>query len=185
MFQASVAGRVGCFRVLQAAPKAAHSSRICARSRLARKVERNTPMHNFTPWSALIGGALIGLAASLLMLFNGRTAGVSGIFEGLLAPKSSEFAWRLMFVAGLAIGGFGWFLASPESFEITLERHWLTVAAAGLLVGFGARLGSGCTSGHGVCGISGLRRRSLLHVVTFILSGAVTVVFVNQFGGAQ
>jgi uncharacterized membrane protein YedE/YeeE len=140
-------------------------------------------MQNFTPGSALLGGALIGLAATLLWLFSGRVAGISGIFAGIFTPSSSEFSWRGMFVLGLLGGGGLYALLVPGGLEFGLERSAPAIVISGLLVGFGARLGSGCTSGHGVCGVSALRKRSILSVLTFMAAGAVVVFLVNRLGG--
>lgn len=140
-------------------------------------------MHNFTPWSALLGGALIGLSASLLLLLNGRTAGISGIVAGVLNPRGGEFTWRLLFVVGLLLGGVGYSVAVGQSFQFDLERSGTAIGIAGLLVGFGSQLGNGCTSGHGVCGMSSLRVRSVVHVCTFIATGALTVYLVRLLGG--
>jgi len=132
----------------------------------------------------IIGGVLIGLGASALMLFNGKIAGVSGIFGGLLHPKAGDFAWRAAFVAGIIVGGFVLFLLRPDMFGVGVERSLPVVVLGGLLVGFGARLGSGCTSGHGVCGIARLGPRSIVATLTFIATGAVAAFVVNQvFGG--
>lgn len=142
-------------------------------------------MENFTPIASTLGGALIGVSASLLLLFNGRIAGISGIYSGLLSPKAGEVAWRAAFVGGLVVGGVALFLAAPTLFAVEYDRTLPMVAIAGLLVGFGVRLGSGCTSGHGVCGISRLSPRSLIATVTFIFTGAVTVFAVRALmGGA-
>ena len=109
-------------------------------------------MANFTPISAAIGGALIGLSAVLLMLSTGRIAGVSGIFDGLINPQTSDRAWRAAFVAGLIVAPatamlVGYAVPMPQ-----MPASYVTIVVGGLLVGFGARLGSGCTSGHGICG---------------------------------
>ncbi len=142
-------------------------------------------MHDFTPIPSLVGGALIGLSASLLLLFHGRVAGISGIVAGVLRPKQGEVAWRLLFVLGLVVGGVVMFALRPAAFAMTITRSPLALIAAGLLVGFGTRLGSGCTSGHGVCGISRLSARSLVATLTFIATGALVVLVVNRmFGGA-
>ncbi len=133
-------------------------------------------------WMALGGGALIGLSAAALMYFHGRIAGISGIFGGLLAPKPDEVSWRLAFVGGLMVGGTALMLAAPSAFVDTTGRDLGYAVAAGLLVGFGTRMGSGCTSGHGVCGISRFSTRSILATVTFIGSGALTVALL---GGAS
>src|SRR5262249_23787581 len=119
-------------------------------------------MHNFTPLSGLLGGALIGLAASALMLLTGRIAGISGIFGGLISSGANDRNWRLSFIAGLiaapliAALAFNAPLPNP-----TMPASLLLIAIAGLLVGFGSRMGGGCTSGHGVCGIARLSARSI------------------------
>lgn len=133
-------------------------------------------MTNFTPLSALIGGALIGLSAVLLMLATGRIAGISGIVGGLLGAGRIDAAWRLAFILGL-IAGAGIVGMAGIAPVIEIEASWPVVIAGGLLVGFGTRLGGGCTSGHGVCGIARLSRRSLLATVLFMAAGA-SVVFV-------
>jgi len=139
-------------------------------------------MHHFTPWSALAGGALIGLAASLLLVALGRVAGISGILSGLLMPVRGDIAWRALFVVGLLLSGLVARVLSPE-LVTTSPRSMLTIAAAGLLVGVGTRLGNGCTSGHGVCGISRASPRSLVATVTFIASGIVAVLLTRLLGG--
>lgn len=131
-------------------------------------------MANFTPISAAIGGALIGLAAALLMLWTGRVAGISGIFGGCLAFGTSDKGWRLAFIAGLilaplAAGLVGFPVPFPE-----MPASWIVIVAAGLLVGFGTRLGGGCTSGHGICGIARLSARSI--AATGIFMGVAIVV---------
>ena len=135
-------------------------------------------MVNFTPVSAAIGGALIGLSAALLMLLSGRIAGISGILGESLNAGSDE-GWRLAFLAGLigapliaALAGFG--VASPA-----MPGNWGVIAVAGLLVGFGSRLGTGCTSGHGICGIARLSPRSLTATAIFMVA-AIIVVFVTR-----
>src|ERR1700742_116185 len=117
-------------------------------------------MTNFSiPWLSLLGGALIGASASLLLYLSGRIAGISGIVAGLLRPRAGETAWRAAFVLGLFAGGAIVRAYAPQSFETTpVTVPW--IIASGLLVGFGTRLGGGCTSGHGVCGISRLSKRS-------------------------
>lgn len=128
----------------------------------------------FTPWSALAGGLLIGLSAACYVLLNGRIAGVSGILGGLLQPHPTDIAWRLAFLIGLAItpglfGLFGHWLAVP------IDIGYGGLVLAGLLVGIGTRLGSGCTSGHGVCGLARLSPRSLVATMLFMAAGFVTV----------
>ena len=137
-------------------------------------------MASFDPIPALVGGGLIGLAASLMMLLNGRIAGVSGILGGLLAPAPSDKAWRLAFLAGLIVapviaGAVGRPLA-----EAVMPASWLVIVAAGLLVGFGARMGGGCTSGHGVCGMSRLSTRSIVATMVFMTTAGLTVAVVRH-----
>jgi uncharacterized membrane protein YedE/YeeE len=127
-----------------------------------------------TSWLyGLIGGAIIGIASALLLLAHGRIAGISGILGGTLQAGTPDRGWRLAFVAGLALAGLTAALAAP-SLVAASPRPLVVVAVAGVLVGFGTRLGSGCTSGHGVCGIGRLSARSLVAVPTFIAAGVVT-----------
>ncbi len=137
-------------------------------------------MTEFTPVSALIGGALIGLAAVALMALNGRIAGVSGIAGGLLSNTEGDRSWRWLFVLGLLIGAGGHELLRPETFELREGFPVMLLIAAGLLVGIGTRIGGGCTSGHGVCGISRLSTRSLVATITFMIAAAVTVAVVRH-----
>lgn len=132
-------------------------------------------------WLALIGGVLIGIAASLLLYWNGRIAGVSGILGQALTLREGR-GWRLSFLAGLIFGGFILLAVKPAVFEGALPTPMWTVIVAGLLVGFGTSLGSGCTSGHGVCGISRLSPRSLLATITFILAGVLSVIAFRALG---
>lgn len=137
-------------------------------------------MNDFTPLSALAGGALIGLAASLFLLTHGKIAGISGLFSGLLSPSTDDGPARLAFVAGLLFAGIVAHMVSPGSLALPPpSRPLALVAIAGLLVGIGTRIGNGCTSGHGVCGISRLSRRSIVATVSFITAGAVTVAVVG------
>lgn len=131
-------------------------------------------MANFTPVSALIGGLLIGAAAWLLMAATGRIAGISGIFGGLLSGGRGDAAWRALFLAGLVLGAFAYRLLEPAA-QITVTNSWPLLVVGGLMVGFGTRLGQGCTSGHGVCGLARLSRRSLIATLSFMISGGVTV----------
>ncbi len=133
----------------------------------------------------LLGGAIIGLAAVLLLLFNGRIAGISGILAGVLMPGEPDRLWRPAFIAGLIAGGLLLAFISPDVFPTTPFRSLTGFAVAGLLVGVGARLGSGCTSGHGVCGIGRFSLRGLVATVTFITTGAITVAVVNAFFGGS
>jgi len=135
-------------------------------------------LENFTPLSGLAGGLLIGLSTALLMLMNGRIAGISGIVGGLLARKGSEVAWRAMFAGGLLLGAVAYVLAMEEAFPVIVEESLPIMVAAGLLVGLGSRLGSGCTSGHGVSGIARLSRRSIVATLVF-MGTAILTVFVT------
>lgn len=137
----------------------------------------------FTPWSALAGGALIGTAASILLIFNGRVAGISGVLGGLLVPKQGEVSWRLAFAIGLAVGGVLMLALSPESFGAS-PRALPLVAVAGAFVGVGTRIGNGCTSGHGVCGLSRLSVRSLAATLTFMATGFLAATAARFFLGA-
>ena len=139
---------------------------------------------HFTPYSALAGGVLIGLAASVLLAFNGRVAGITGILAGVLMPTRGEVTWRMTFLVGLLIGGVGMQAFLPERIGDSVRSLGL-VAAAGLVVGVGTRLGNGCTSGHGVCGISRFWPRSMVATLIFMATGAITVVAVRLAGGAS
>ncbi len=136
---------------------------------------------NFTPVSALIGGLLIGLAATMLLLVNGRIAGISGIAGGLVKQAQGEVAWRLLFVLGLVIGAGAYGLLAPVPIEI--DASLPVVVLGGLLVGFGTQLGRGCTSGHGVCGIARLSPRSIVATLVFMVSAGVTVYLVRHVIG--
>jgi len=126
-------------------------------------------MDNFTPVSALAGGVLIGLASVWLLAANGRIAGVSGILHGLFAQPPGDRAWRAAFVVGLIAAGFAWHAFVPSNSEPQASWPWLAVAGA--LVGFGTRMGGGCTSGHGVCGLGRFSLRSLVAVMVFMAAG--------------
>lgn len=142
-------------------------------------------MENFTPLPSTVGGMLIGLSAALILFGLGRIAGISGIFGGLLMPKAGDVTWRAAFVLGLFAGGLVMGAIAPELFTLRIDRTLLTVAVAGVLVGIGTRMGNGCTSGHGVCGISRGSPRSILATLTFMATGAITVFLVQHvFGGA-
>ncbi len=137
---------------------------------------------HFTPWMSLAGGVLLGLASSAFILVNGRILGISGILGGLLAPKTGDAGWRIAFVLGM--------LAAPTTLALIAPAGWLAdpridagtvaIVAAGLLVGYGTRLGSGCTSGHGVCGLSRLSPRSLVATGTFMVAGFAMVYAVRH-----
>jgi uncharacterized membrane protein YedE/YeeE len=141
-------------------------------------------MANFTPASAAVGGGLIGLSAVLLMLLTGRIAGVSGIFGGLLNFRNYDIGWRIAFIAGLILapliaGWMGYGMVLPQ-----MSGSWTVIIAAGLLVGFGTRLGDGCTSGHGICGVARLSGRSIAATVIFMLTAIATVAVTRHlFGG--
>ena len=133
----------------------------------------------FTPWSGLAGGAIIGIAAAMFALVNGRVAGISGILGGLLAPGTPDFAWRAAFVAGLIVAPIVYALAATLP-TITIAAGYPTLIVAGLLVGIGTRYGAGCTSGHGVCGLSRLSPRSLVATLAFMAAGFATVFVVRH-----
>ncbi|VVP47233.1 hypothetical protein PS838_05160 [Pseudomonas fluorescens] len=137
---------------------------------------------HFTPWSSLAGGALIGLAATLFILLNGRIAGISGVVGGLLIPVKGDVLWRVSFIAGLVIAPVLYHMALVQP-EIKIEASKLALIVAGLLVGIGTRYGSGCTSGHGVCGLSRRSLRSLVATVAFMSSGFLTVFIVRHLVG--
>lgn len=142
----------------------------------------NIDWSSFTPWSALGGGLLIGLAAGLFILVNGRIAGISGILGGLVRPVKSDTAWRVAFIGGIvaapAIWGLFWALPN-----IRIDASYPTLLIAGLLVGLSTRYGSGCTSGHGVCGVARLSPRSLVATAAFMTSGFATVFVVRHILG--
>ena len=143
-------------------------------------------MENFTPWLSTVGGILIGISATMMLMLHGRVTGISGILGQAMTPSTAwtERRLHLLFLAGLLAGGILFLWQMPTHFELGIERSPLALVIAGLLVGFGTRLGSGCTSGHGVCGLSRLSRRSTLATVTFMTTGAVTVFVVRTlFGG--
>jgi uncharacterized protein len=137
-------------------------------------------IENFTPVSALVGGLVIGVAATLLLLLNGRIAGVSGIAGGLLSPARGEIGWRVLFLVGLMIGTGAYRLLSPGGLEIRIEASLPVLLLGGVLVGFGTQLGGGCTSGHGVCGIARLSPRSIAATLVFMVSAALTVYLVRH-----
>lgn len=134
-------------------------------------------MENFTPYSASIGGFLIGLAAVLFMAVNGRIAGISGIVAGALLPVRGDVKWRLAFIVGLIVGPFVVWLATAAKPEVIFTHPLWMVALGGLLVGIGARMGGGCTSGHGICGMARFSKRSIAATATF-MGTAIAVVFV-------
>ena len=135
--------------------------------------------NSFTPWTSLVGGVLIGIAAVMFALLNGRIAGVSGVLGGLFRPAKGDVAWRLAFIAGL-IGAPTMYVLFDDVPTPKIDAAWPAVALAGLLVGVGTRYASGCTSGHGVCGLSRLSPRSLVATLTFMAGGFATVFVIRH-----
>lgn len=143
-------------------------------------------MSAFTPVPALVGGLLIGASASALLLLNGRIAGVSGILANAIVPEEGDRGWRVTFLAGLVVGGLALAWLHPAAFAGAPTGSLVPVVAAGLAVGFGTRLGGGCTSGHGVCGIARLSARSIVATLVFMAAGAATVFVARHLlGGAS
>lgn len=143
-------------------------------------------MENFTPYSALLGGALIGIAATLMLWVNGRIAGISGIVGGILFPAKTDTVWRVLFILGLMSGAVVYSVATGSTPDIQVQATPLLSIIAGFLVGFGTRLGSGCTSGHGICGIARVSKRSFAATLIFIVTAMITVFVVRHtLGGAQ
>jgi uncharacterized membrane protein YedE/YeeE len=143
----------------------------------------SNPMADFTPNSAAIGGALIGLAAALLMLTTGRIAGISGIFGGCLDFGTNDKGWRAAFVGGLILAPLTGGLAGFAVPVPDMPASWIVIVSAGLLVGFGTRLGGGCTSGHGVCGIARLSPRSIVATGIFMAVAIVVVALTRHVLG--
>ncbi|MDP2818691.1 MAG: YeeE/YedE family protein [Polaromonas sp.] len=139
--------------------------------------------NHFTPWASLAGGILLGLAAALFILVNGRILGISGIVGGLFRPKAGDVGWRLSFMLGLLVAPMLYFLVVGPS-PVRIDAGWTTVVVAGLLVGVGTRYGAGCTSGHGVCGLSRLSPRSLIATLAFMGAGFMTVYLVRHALGS-
>lgn len=142
-------------------------------------------MHHFTPISALIGGALIGLSAVLFLWLNGRIAGVSGIFHGLIPPRQNDFLWRILFILGLFLGSSVYYIIPTIHFNFRSHYPIGLLISAGLLVGIGTRLGSGCTSGHGVCGVSRLSPRSITATILFVFFGMLAVFILRHIFGIK
>ena len=138
---------------------------------------------DFTPGLSLLGGALIGLSASAMLLLQGRIAGISGIVGGLFHPKAGDIGWRVAFLGGLILAGALGLWIAPQTMAVDLHRAPWMVLVAGLMVGFGTRLGNGCTSGHGVCGLSRQSPRSLASVLTFMGVGIVVASVVGRLAG--
>lgn len=137
---------------------------------------------SFTPWSALIGGVLVGIAAASFLLLNGRIAGISGILGGLLTPSAGDISWRIAFLAGL-IGAPALWTLVVQLPPIEINAGYPALILAGLIVGVGTRYGSGCTSGHGVCGLSRLSPRSLVATLSFMFAGFATVFIIRHLLG--
>jgi uncharacterized membrane protein YedE/YeeE len=142
---------------------------------------------NFTPFTALAGGALIGLAAGLLFHFKGRIAGISGVFGGILVPTKGDTLWRILFISGVVFGGFIWMLMGKsvgmDVANIQPEANHVWIIVAGLVVGVGTTLGSGCTSGHGICGIARFSPRSIVATITFMATGFIAVFIIRHLLG--
>lgn len=133
-------------------------------------------------WTGLLGGVIMGVAATILLLMNGRIAGVSGILGGVIDGEKNDRLWRVLFVAGLFVGGLFMAKLWPERAQLVVTSGVPTLVIAGLLVGFGSRLGSGCTSGHGVCGLARFSMRSLVATMVFMAAGFITVFAMKHLG---
>ena len=143
------------------------------------------PMESFTPIASSSGGLLIGIAAAGLLMFHGRIAGISGIAGGIFRRVPGDTSWRLMFLLGLLAAGLGWSYFFPQDYLVGISRSTPALVIAGLAVGIGTQIGGGCTSGHGVCGIGRLSKRSTVATISFMATAALTVLVVNEvFGGA-
>jgi len=139
--------------------------------------------NNFTPWASLSGGLVIGLAAAIFILFNGRIAGITGIVSGLIRPRLHDAGWRIAFVLGLILSPFVWGMFWPLP-NIQIDASNTLLVVAGLIVGISTRFGSGCTSGHGVCGIARFSPRSIVATLAFMATGFLTVYVVRHMLGA-
>lgn len=134
---------------------------------------------HFTPWTSLAGGVLLGLASALFILLNGRVLGISGILGGMLRPQRGDIGWRWFFITGLLVAPTVWALFNPAVVP-RIAAGWPVLVIAGLLVGWGTSYGSGCTSGHGVCGLSRLSPRSLIATLAFMGAGFATVLLARH-----
>ncbi|MBC7468536.1 MAG: YeeE/YedE family protein [Ramlibacter sp.] len=134
---------------------------------------------HFTPLASLAGGIVLGVASAIFILLNGRVLGISGILGGLLRPQRGDTGWRLFFIAGLLVAPTAWALVNPAAVP-RIEAGWSVLVIAGLLVGWGTSYGSGCTSGHGVCGLSRLSPRSLVATLAFMGAGFATVLLARH-----
>ena len=142
-------------------------------------------MESFTPITSAIGGVLIGIASAGLLMFHGRIAGISGIAGGIFRRVSGDTSWRVMFLVGLFVAGLGWSYFFPQDYLVGIDRSTGALVVAGLAVGIGTQVGGGCTSGHGVCGIGRLSKRSTVATISFMTTAALTVFVVNELlGGA-
>ena len=141
-------------------------------------------MESFTPVAAAIGGVLIGLSAVLLMGLNGRIAGISGVLSGAVFAERGDKMWQAAFIVGLIVAPALWTRVSGAAPPFTITSNWMLIGIGGLLVGFGTRLGSGCTSGHGICGLSRLSPRSMASVSLFIAAGMATVAIAKSLFGS-
>lgn len=137
---------------------------------------------NFTPLASLAGGVLIGVATAMFLILNGRIAGISGILGGLLRPVSGDIGWRIAFILGMLAAPLAYRLVAPLP-AVQIDAGTTALVVAGLLVGIGTRFGSGCTSGHGVCGLSRLSPRSLVATLTFMFAGFATVFVIRHLIG--
>ncbi len=137
-------------------------------------------MENFTPYSALAGGILIGLSVTIMLLFNGRITGISSILYGLIIAKKGDWIWRLIFLIGLIAGAVLFVSIFPDSYKPRAEFSLGLLITSGFLVGFGTSLGGGCTSGHGICGIGRLSPRSIVATMVFMASGAASVFIIRH-----
>ena len=142
-------------------------------------------MEHFTPLSSTLGGVLIGVASAIMLLASGRIAGISGIAGGILRRERGDTSWRVLFVLGLALAGAIVSAIEPTRFAYEIQRSHGALLAAGLMVGLGTRIGNGCTSGHGVCGLSRLSHRSLAATLTFMGTAAITVFVINELLGGS
>lgn len=141
-------------------------------------------MQNFTPISALIGGILIGISTVILMWFNGRIAGISGIFHGLFQFQQNDYWWRILFLFGLILGVQVYYIFPIIHFAPRTNYPLVLLVSAGFLVGIGTKLSGGCTSGHGICGMARLSKRSILATITFMVFGFITVYIMKHLLGA-
>jgi len=143
-------------------------------------------MENFTPIASLLGGMLIGIAALILLAFNGHIAGVTGVARGVLTPKQNDTLWRVVFLLGLIVGPFVFQAVSGETIASTITSSTPVLVIGGLLVGFGTSMGNGCTSGHGICGLGRVSKRSMAATGAFMATAIVTVYMMRHvLGGAS